>query len=64
MAARKIKRARKEDTRFNSDPTLPEITTTKPVVVVNVARGTYVITTPDRVEKVRSRYDYLTNFKE
>ncbi|MCK9331147.1 MAG: hypothetical protein M0Q94_14825 [Candidatus Cloacimonetes bacterium] len=64
MAAKKIKRAHKEDTRFNGDSIIPEKTTTKPIVAINVARGTYVLTTPDRVEKIRNRYDYLTCFKK
>lgn len=61
MPAKRIKRAPKGDTRKNGGQPKPE-TIPKAIVAVPVANGTTILTTPDRVEKVKSKYRYLNEF--
>jgi len=61
MPARKIKRTVKPDTRYNSGVILPEPDREK-IVAVKVANGTIVLTTPDRADKIKKKYLYLSEF--
>jgi len=63
MAAKRIPRAKKVDTRHNGAPVAPQPATGKPkTVAVPVAHNTIILTTPDRAGKVQKRFAYLTDF--
>lgn len=67
MAAKRIPRAKKVDTRHNGAPATRNVqpTTGKPkTIAVPVAHNTIILTTPDRAEKVQKRFAYLTDFKK
>jgi|GEM_PF-6295507 len=67
MPAKRIPRAPKVDTRHNGAPVTrnPSPVTGQPkLIAIPVANGTTVLTTPERAEKVKSRYKYLTDFKK
>lgn len=63
MTAKRIPRAKKVDTRHNGAPVASQPATGKPnTIAVPVAHNTIILTTPDRVEKVKSKYRYLNEF--
>ncbi len=67
MAAKRIPRAPKADTRHNGESVTrqPSPDTGHPkLIAIPVANGTTVLCTPERAELVRNRYKYLTDFKK
>lgn len=65
MAAKRIPRAKKVDTRHNGAPATRNAQPAKGkpnTIAVPVAHNTIILTTPDRVEKVKQKYQYLNEF--
>jgi hypothetical protein len=63
MPARRINRTAKPDTRRNSGVILPEPQREK-LIAVTVANGTIVLTTPEKAERIKEKYKYLTEFNK
>lgn len=61
MAAKRIPHQKKYDTRCNGGQPKPE-RKRQHTVVVQVCKGTTVLTSPDRAEKVKEKYQYLNEF--